>query len=311
MRISITQAIEKALDHTKVILFSPFEAKLWFGLGFCAFLNSFNFNLPGFNFERKGEPTLLKQWLTEHPFAWIPLGVAALGFTVLMIWLQSRGGFMFLDGVLNRSGAVREPWKRFRYLGNSIFRYYLLLILGAGVSGGVLFGIGAGAMARNEQGMRGMGAVILLICILLIAVVFILFAVQMMFARDFLVPIMYRNNIYAMDARRVFQQEIVRGHQGKLLGFYVMKILLAIAAFILMMIGICVTCFAGALPYLNAVIFLPIFVFFRLYSIYYLEQFGPDWWFFQREGEDAGTAEGEIFGDPIVDSDEPPVSPVG
>jgi hypothetical protein len=60
-------------------------------------------------------------------------------------------------------------------------------------------------------------------------------------------------------------------------GYYFMAFLLGIAAAILMFIACCLTCCIAMLPYVSSVVFLPIFVFFRCYSLGFLEQFGEEW----------------------------------
>jgi hypothetical protein len=52
-----------------------------------------------------------------------------------------------------------------------------------------------------------------------------------------------------------------------------------VVAVLIMGVGACCTCFLAGLPYLSSVAFLPIFVCFRSYSLYFLEQFGEEWRF--------------------------------
>ena len=53
-----------------------------------------------------------------------------------------------------------------------------------------------------------------------------------------------------------------------------MKIVLGLGAAMIIMLGTCLTCCLAALPYVYAVVFLPLFVFDRAYSLYFLRQFG-------------------------------------
>ena len=50
-----------------------------------------------------------------------------------------------------------------------------------------------------------------------------------------------------------------------------------IPALLLILLGCCFTCCVALLPYLSSVAFLPIFVFFRCYSLGFLAQFGEEW----------------------------------
>jgi len=73
------------------------------------------------------------------------------------------------------------------------------------------------------------------------------------------------------------RQELLPGNGWRFVGFYLMSFLFGIAAALLMLLGCCLTCCVAVLPYINAVVFLPLFVFFRCYSLGFLEQFGGEW----------------------------------
>ncbi|MDE3246522.1 MAG: hypothetical protein KGN80_10575, partial [Acidobacteriota bacterium] len=101
---------------------------------------------------------------------------------------------------------------------------------------------------------------------------------------DFIVPIMYRLEVKTVEAISVFRQEILPGHTGAFVLFYLMKIALGLAAAVVIIAGTCLTCCIAGLPYLSSVAFLPIFVFFRCYSLCFLEQFGEEWRLMGNEG---------------------------
>lgn len=320
MRISVTDPIEKALNHTKAILFDDFRFRMWLGLGFCAFLNGLfgrfsgggNFNIPSGSgtTPAPGAPAgtadpfaQLSEWLSgASPGVYllgITIALAALLLSILLAWLQGRGAFMFLDGVLMNSGAVREPWSRFLYLGNSAFRFHLLMIAIGWALGLPLALIAVarfGFIDRFEALRLPLTILVILLFVLLVFYGIIMLVLEAML-RDFVVPAMYRRNLLVGDAWRVFRNEVLAGRGGTIFLFYLMRILLAFAAGILIMIGACVTCCVGALPYISSVLFLPIHVFFRLYSIYFLEQFGPDWWFFARDTDDMIAGESATPGE--------------
>ena len=94
---------------------------------------------------------------------------------------------------------------------------------------------------------------------------------------DFVVPIMFRRNVTCMAGVGVFRGEILPGHVWSLTLFYLMRGLLAIAGAMAAGVAICLTCCLVALPYIGSVILLPITLFFRSYSLLYLEQFSPEW----------------------------------
>ena len=58
----------------------------------------------------------------------------------------------------------------------------------------------------------------------------------------------------------------------------------------------CLTCCLAALPYVGTVFFLPFLVFVRSYSLYFMEQFGPQWTFFTDAPEDELEDDVEVVG---------------
>lgn len=286
--ISITGPIQPALDHTKRILFQPFSLGKWFVLGFCAFLahlgggGSLNYN-QAFDRTRLAREGHLAEWAGAHLPLVILLGallvVFLLGLGVLFQWLASRGAFMFLDGVARDRAAVVEPWDRFRDRGNQVFRFRLVLIL---VTLGFLaVVVGAGFLVvlpafRAQAFGRSAFLPLLLVGGILLLGLLALLAVSLLL-KDFVVPIMYRRDLDLPVAWGVLRQELLPGHGWQFLGFYLMTLVLWIPAALLAIAIICLTCCVALLPYLSSVALLPISVFFRCYSLCFLEQFGEGW----------------------------------
>jgi hypothetical protein len=290
--ISITDPIQPALDHTKRILFEPFNAKKWFVLGFSAFLaqlgsgSASNFNtFSPEHTSRAGWPDFSPAltWISNHLSLTIALGVLLLtillALAVLFQWLSSRGQFMFLDGVVQNRAGIVEPWTRLRELGNQLFRFRLQLLLAA--LGLILVCSGLGLLlALPDLKARTFGQLalraligaggLLLLGLLAIGVIGALL-------KDFLVPIMYWTGLGTPSAWAVFRKEMLVGHAWRFVGFYLMNLLLWIPAVLMILLGCCLTCCIAVLPYLSSVAFLPIFVFFRCYSLGFLAQFGDTW----------------------------------
>ncbi|HEY3400293.1 MAG TPA: hypothetical protein VGK03_06630 [Geothrix sp.] len=289
--ISITDPIQPALAHTRRILFEPFSARKWFVLGFSAFLaqlgggGTFNpgnaFNGPN----QGGTPDFspVTEWISAHLPLVIALGVVLfvmiLALTVLFQWLGSRGTFMFLDGVARDRAEIVEPWTRLQDLGNRLFRFRLLLLLAALALLLICGGLGL-LIAMPDIHARTFGASALLAVLaaggfLVLGLLLLSFAG--MFLRDFVVPVMYCRNLGVSEAWAVLRRELLPGNGWRFVGFYLLTFLLWIPAFLLILVGCCLTCCVAVLPYLSSVAFLPIFVFFRCYSLGFLEQFGEDW----------------------------------
>jgi hypothetical protein len=98
---------------------------------------------------------------------------------------------------------------------------------------------------------------------------------------------MYRREVGTAEAWTVLRQELLPGNGWRFVGFYLMNLLLGIGAAILMLLACCLTCCIAILPYISSVVFLPIFVFFRCYSLEFLAQFGEEWQIIQAPKPEA------------------------
>jgi len=290
--ISVTDPIQPAIARTRRMLFEPFAARKWFVLGFSAFLahlgsgGSYNFN--GNPLDRSASGTTpdfsgVSSWISEHLPLIIALGVVLfifiLALSVLFQWLSSRGQFMFLDGVARDRAEIVEPWTRLRHLGDQLFRFRLMLMLAmlallivCGALGALIALPDLHARSFGASAITGLlvGGGLLVLGALGIGIIEYLL-------RDFVVPIMYHRDLGTAAAWAVLRQELLPGNGWRFVGFYLMSLLLGIAAILLILLGCCLTCCLALLPYLSSVVFLPIFVFFRTYSLCFLEQFGEAW----------------------------------
>jgi hypothetical protein len=290
--ISITDPIQPAIAHARRILFEPFSARKWFVLGFSAFLaqlgsgGSYHFNGNPFDrASRHGVPDFspVTTWISEHLPLVIALGVVLfvfiLALAVLFQWLSSRGQFMFLDGVARNQADIAEPWTRLRPLGDQLFRFRLVLLL-AGLALVIVCG-GLGALlALPDIHARSFGASAITALIVAGGLLILgILAISLVGAvlRDFVVPIMYHRDLGTSAAWSVLRQELLPGNGWRFVGYYLMAFLLGIAAALMMLLACCLTCCIAVLPYISSVVFLPIFVFFRCYSLGFLEQFGEEW----------------------------------
>ena len=299
MAISATDPIEPAFGRMVRMLFKPFSPGKWFTLGFCAWLSMLgesgtgNLDLPtGGGGGGGGAPTggpaddplagflaELRRLFLQHAHWVVPAALALLALAVVVLWVRARGKLMFLEGVAYDRAAVVEPWKRLRPLGNSYFRFELVLSVVILLA---VLGVGALVLALALPDLRarqfGGSAIAAIVVGVTSAVVGGLsFAVVYAVANDFVVPLMYLRGQTVGPAWREFRHAILPGNVGSIVVFYLMRIVLGMAGGMVMMLGMCLTCFLAALPYLGAVVFLPIFVFNRSYSLYFLRQFGPQY----------------------------------
>jgi hypothetical protein len=304
-KLSVFEAVDEAFQKTKAILFSPFDLQKWLTLGFCAFLSAMaqgggGGGFAGNPFGGAGDAGREAQRMTHWMGAHLPL-VVALGIVVLILalalgalfqWLGSRGQFMFMDSVARNRAAVAEPWNRFRRLGNSLFIFRFLF----GLAALALFLLLAGGLLAallpsiRSQHLTAFGLLAIVAAVFLFVPLILAIALFQLSLRDFVVPVMARRDLAAVPALRVFAGEILKGRVAEFVLFYVMALLLGIAAGVLITIGTCVTCCIAGLPYVSSVVFLPVFVFFRAFSLSFLRQVGPQWDLYAKEPPVASPA---------------------
>ena len=53
--------------------------------------------------------------------------VIFFGDRSVLMWIGSRGRFIFTDCIVRNRGAIAEPWREFRREGNSFFLFSLIV----------------------------------------------------------------------------------------------------------------------------------------------------------------------------------------
>ncbi len=264
-----------------------------------------SFNLPDSTGSGSGGGTPfdpITDFFRDHPEASIGIAIATtvvmLVVVLALTWVNSRGKFMFLDSVAHDAPVAGESmvvgivdrWNRFAELGWSLFwfRVWLTLIglsaLVVAVALGVVIAlpdIHAKSFGASATGGLITAAIVFLLFILPLAIVSALLD-------DFVVPTMYKNNSSVRDAWKEARQGLFADHAGELVLFYVLKFFIGIGVAIVVFVLVCATCCIAALPYVNAVVLLPVHVFFRSYSIYVMQQLGPDWQIFPPDAPGGG-----------------------
>jgi hypothetical protein len=296
--MSVTLPVGQAMDRVKKVLFQPVDIGRWFVIGFCAWLAylgqggglASGFHYGGHNghgrqsirdgFEQARDYVM-------HNIAWIaPLAIAlilvSLAIWLVVMWLSSRGRFMFLHCVALNAAEVRVPWVRFAPEANSLFLFRLVislisLVVMLPLVGGLLLAV-IRMVFREAVSPGGL--------LFAVALVFVMIAVGIVFwiigrlTRDFVVPLQFLRRSRCLDAWRELRG-LLRGNLGNFVLYFLFRIVLAIATTVVVVGAVLVTCcIAGclfALPYLGTVFLLPILVFERAYSLHYLAQFGPDY----------------------------------
>ncbi len=310
--VSVIDPVSNALDRVKTILFRPFDLGKWFIIGFCAWLAELGKGGGGGGGGGRGgggphgsgdigrEISRAAEDAGDFVAAnldWIiPVGIAVLaliiGVWLLVVWLSSRGRFMFLDCVAHNKAEVKNPWNQFREHGNRLFRFRIALGI-IGFLTGILFLALCGIvvfLAMTSFGWNVLSVSGVVACGLLFFATMIVFGLIGKFTTDFAVPIMYRHTSSPVEAWRALL-DMLTTNKARFFLYILFQMVIGITIGVMVMATICLTCCcAGCLfmiPYIGTVAMLPIHVFTRSYSLYYLAQYGSE---FNVFPSDAGTS---------------------
>jgi hypothetical protein len=289
MKVSVLDPISPAIERVKTILFRPFDLGKWFVIGFCAWLaclgsgprgNFINYR-PHHKFEQAVHEA--KEFAAAN-LAWIiPAAVvvvllmAAIGLGIT--WLNSRGRFMFLHCVALDKAEIKNPWTKFGRHSNNLFLFRIVMgLIGAAMVLPCIAAIVIIVAALSHRGANiGViaGAAMFVPIIIAISVFFLLIA---KFTMDFVVPIMFLRTTSCVTAWREFLT-VLSANKGRFVLYILFQILIGLCVGIIVIGLICVTCCCAAcilaIPYIGTVLVLPLIMFKRAYSLYYLRQFGP------------------------------------
>jgi len=298
MTIQFMEPLSGAWNRMKTALFRPFDIHKWFVVGFNAFLAGLMEASNGGGGSRwtsgRDHTTLVDvfafprtawDWLMAHP-GW----AVAILFTVFVViavivvltWVSSRGVFMFLDSVVRDRVEIAKPWREHQKEGNSLFVWRLLL----GIASSVAFGlIIAFFFVRGadlyESGMRPDLPIMFIIGLGLVGLaVALIWGYIILFLKDFVAPLMYKNRISCGAAWKLFLG-VFRKYPFHFIGYGIIIFLLMIAFAVAVIVAGLATCCIGFLilviPYISTVVTLPVWYTYRAFSLEFLAQFGPEY----------------------------------
>ncbi len=303
MNIAYLAPLDRAIDRMKRMLFRPFAFETWIVLGFAAFLsglgesagggaNVFRRSVTGSDAEffRGGADRLLE--ILSNP-VWVVLIVfvvcIVLALIVLLLWISSRGKFIFLDGVIHGRAAIVEPWKKFQRLGDSLFLWRLVfasitLFLVLCVMLPLVLALLHGA----QGGWLAAGIVLTVFLAGLAAVLAIATLFVGMLLSHFVVPVMYRDGLTATAAWGRFLP-LLGKEFGRFFLYALFLVAVSVAVAAAIVVAGCATLCCGfvllAIPYVGSVVRLPVSVAYRAFGLEFLAQFGPEWSVFPAPAE--------------------------
>lgn len=320
--IRLTVPTSRAWARMKRILFAPFDLGKWFVLGFTAWLATLfegvggsggsgdysdtdsddsdnietgegggDFDLEEFKSAAVEFYDMAITWIQDNPGITMLIGgliLFVILFLIVLSWLSCRGEFMFLDNVVWNRARVSQPWGEYKRQGNSLFWWTLgfgifvtlIVVAFLGVSGWTLLGI-----IEGDEFALPLFLPLIGIGIVFFVFVFVLAYIGVLL-EDFVIPVMYEYKLTTTEAWMRF----LPLHNSRFFRFAlyaIWKLLLGIVAGIALVAFAFGTCCIGliilAIPYIGAVLLLPVTVFFRSLGPEFLAQFGDEWDLFDEE----------------------------
>jgi len=282
------QPLERAFDRMRRILFEPFDLVTWMVLGFSAWLATLGSGGGGGG-NLAGDPTDVgdsfgraASSLFDNMFLFGLVGLAGvvvLALIAVLLWLSSRGKFIFLDNVVHERAEISNPWRQYKDLGNSLFFWrvaFVGIVIAVLAAGALIPAIPAALVSGGsfeDLSIFAMTSWGVFFGLIVFAVVVISLFVTL-FLDAFVVPIMYRFDLSATEAWKNLVPWL-KAHPGQfiLYGFFVL--LLTLGFGIVSMLACLLTCCIAALPYIGTVVLLPLWVTYRYFSLEWLAQFDP------------------------------------
>ena len=238
-RMDVGNGIQPAWENMVRVLFRPFSLRKWLSLGFISLIaygmsgGGGGFNVPG-NYGGNQHPN----WPGHNPWPEIMhfLPLIILGFIVLVAigllvsWIGSVFHFIYVDNLVRNSGAIAEPFGRFRRQGTSYFLWrlvfgliYMALILS--IVAVVVFSVLA---ASHGGGSAGLMVLAIVVGVLVIIPLVIVAAIIDLFVRDFVTTVMYVRGVGIMEAWSI-AWPIIKQNAGQVALYILILIALAIA----------------------------------------------------------------------------------
>jgi hypothetical protein len=303
-QVSVTDAARDAIEHTRRTLF-PIRVEKWLVLGFLAFLDQCGRSLngggpggggdgPGRGWPGRGGRGAAEDlaealrtasaWLSEHAVEVTIGGIVGLvlltALIAVVLWLNARGTFMYLDNVASGRAEISRPWREHAHSAQSYFGWRFGLALAT--FGVLLFAASLVLVAgvafvrgRLEDAAGGVTALALVPVLLLLLLALPLLALAGLALRDFVAPLQIATGLSCGQAARVLEGLIV-DHPGAFLVYLLLKLVLYAVTGVVVVVGGCLTCCLGFLPVVLQTVFQPLFFFERAWSVFLLRRMGHD-----------------------------------
>jgi len=285
-------AAQLAIEHARANLF-PFRLERWLALGFVAFLDQcgrsggMGFNVPGPGGVGNGDGSGADveaglAWLAAHVLLVSVIAAVVLAFvvafTAFVLWVNSRGVFMYADLVASGRSDVARPWRAHAAHASSYFAWSFGLAAGT-LTAVLLLVLSIAAvvlmMVRGKPPAMAAGIVVVIGLVMLLLVVALFAVLASVALRDFVAPLQMVSGRPCGDAIHLFLA-LLRAHPGVFLVYVLLKLVFTMAIGIAALVVGCCTCCLGFLPVVAQTILQPAYYFERAWPLHVLRRLGYD-----------------------------------
>ncbi|MDD2600849.1 MAG: DUF4339 domain-containing protein [Kiritimatiellae bacterium] len=293
-RPSVRAAVRSSWQWMQVVLFRPFNVTRWFSIGFCAWLTSLG-SCNGLNLQEKagegsgvvGKPTVdavagKSVDLLQNPASLSALLVGILlilGIYALILRLKSRGDFMFLRRWYTPDATIGACWRESLANGGKFFRwrlcFYSFILLSALLNGVFVYRSFLMPYVDGGYVWDVIYAQPVALAAMTALVIWLAFLTGESFGVGFVVPILHWHSCSVSQAwRKVF--ELCNQFPGAVL-LYVLSLIgmwlcFAVGLVLVLVMTCCIAALPLVIPYVGMVCLLPVYYFFRGYSICFIAQ---------------------------------------
>jgi hypothetical protein len=301
--ISVVGAAREAAHHTRRHLL-PVSPLKWLTLGFLALLDQCGRSVTGSGLQtgngtsvppwhglpggRRGIREIVDAartvsgWLSDHALlvvSGVAAGILAMAAVLAVIlWINARGSFMYLDNVASGRAEIARPWREHAGAAWSYFgwRYaltfgsFIVFVLVIGIVLASVLGVLNGGVKSSSFALL---ALVPMVVVLLLSVPIL--ALAHVALRDFVAPLQMSTGLSCGAAAGVLET-LITAQPGAFIVYILLKLPFVVLTAVVIAVGSCLTCCIGFLPLVKQTIFQPLYFFERAWPLFLLRQLGHD-----------------------------------
>jgi hypothetical protein len=302
--ISVVDAAREAAQHTRRHLL-PVSPLKWLTLGFLAFLDQCGRSVTGGGphggngmrmrpwhgsfdgghgiHEIVDAARTFSEWLSDHAplvISGVAVGILAVAaILAVILWINARGSFMYLDNVASGRADITRPWREHAGAAWSYFGWRYALSFGSFMVFVLMIGIGLASVLGVLNGRVNSSSGLALLALVPMVVVLLLsipiLALAHVALRDFVAPLQMSTGLSCGSAAGLLET-LITEQPGAFIVYALLKLLFVVLAAVVVTVVSCLTCCIGFLPLVKQTIFQPLYYFERAWPLFLLRQLGYD-----------------------------------